>query len=163
MPHKNLEGVFELVGAKHGDRLNWRNSIGLLTTRKVICYANKLPRYEDKGRVIYWIEPTSEELANISAHHGNMIGDGSHAREMSQMSSKKSNDKGLEENALTLVKYVKSKPSKTINNKSLREYAATQWMTQATRNAVKEFENIRNSHGIGKDSGYYTHDAQDNK
>jgi len=163
VPHKNLEGVFELVGAKHGDRLNWRNSTGLLTTRKVICYANKLPRYADKGRVIYWVEPTPEELANISAHQNHMMGDGSPAREVSQMSLKKANDKGLEENALALVKYVKSNPSGTITNKSLREHAATQWMTQAFRSAVKEFENIRSNHGIGKDSGYYTHNATEDK
>lgn len=163
IPHKNLEGVFELVGAKHGDRLNWRNSAGLLTTRKVICYANKLPRYADKGRVIYWVEPTPEELANISAHQNHMMGSSSPAREVSQMSLKKANDKGLEENALTLIKYVKSEPSKSINNKSLREYAAAQWITQAARSAVKEFENIKNNHGIGKDSGYYTHNAKDDK
>ena len=161
IPHKNLEGVFELVGAKHGDRLNWRNSAGLLTTRKVICYANKLPRYADKGRVIYWVEPTPEELADISAHQNHMMGSSSPAREVSQMSLKKANDKGLEENALTLIKYVKSEPSKSINNKSLREHAAAQWITQAARSAVKEFENIKNNHGIGKDSGYYTHNAKD--
>lgn len=163
MPHKNLEGVFELVGAKHGDRLNWQNPIGLHTTHKAICYANKLPRYADKGRVIYWIEPTSEELAYVSAHQKHTMGDGSHAREVSQMSLKKANDKGDAENALALVKYVKSNPSGTITNKSLREHAATKWMTQASRNAVKEFENIKNNHGIGKDSGYYTHNAKDDK
>lgn len=163
MPHKNLEGVFELVGAKHGDRLNWRNPIGLLTTHKIICYANKLPRYADKGRVIYWVEPTSEELACVSTHHNCTIGDSSPAHETSQMSIKKTNDKGLEENTLALVKYVKSKPSKTINNNALREHAANQWVTQVARNAVKEFEKARSHHGIGKESGYYTHNTQYDK
>lgn len=161
IPHKNLKGVFELVGAKHGDRLNWRNSLGHIVTSKVICYANKLPRYADKGNVIYWIEPTSEELAYVSAHQNSTIGDGSPAREVSQVSLKKANDKGLEENALALVKHVKSNTSGTITNKSLREHAATKWMTQAARSAVKVFENIRNNHGIGKDGKYYTHNAQE--
>ena len=161
MPHKNLKGVFELGGAKHGDRLNWRNSLGHIVTSKMICYANKLPRYADKGRVIYWVEPTSEELAYVSAHQKHTVGDGSPAREVSQVSLKKANDKGLEENALALVKHVKSNTSGTITNKSLREHAATKWMTQAARSAVKVFENIRNNHGIGKDGKYYTHNAQE--
>ena len=156
-PHKNFLGVFDLIGAKHGDRLGWRDSFGRLTFTKTICYANRLPRYEDKGQVIYWVEPTQEELSRLSAHQNHTTGDGSPAHETPQTQLKKANDKGAEANALTLVKHVKSNPSKTINNKSLRKYANTQWVTQVARNAVKTFGEISADHGIGKDSGYYTH------
>lgn len=155
-PHKNLTGVFDLVGAKHGDRLGWRDSYGHITFSKTICYANKLPRYEGKDRVIYWVELTQEELATLQHHAPNSA---STSDKTSMPPYKKFNDKGPVENALALVRYVVSNPSKTINNKSLREYAAQQWTTQVTRKAVKEFERIRHNHGIGKDkdSGCYTH------
>ncbi len=152
-PYKNIPGVFELLGAKHGDRLNWRDSSGHLTTRKIICYANKLERYADKGRVIYWVSPTPDELELLAPHKEHLTNDGS----QSQTSHKKDNDKGANENALSLVTYVKSEPSKTITNESLREYAAKQWMTHAARKAVKQFESIRLDHNIGKDGRFYTH------
>lgn len=162
-PHKEQEGFFELVGAKHGDRLGWRDSGGHLTTRKKICYANRLPRYADKCQVIYWVEATPEEMALISTQQNQAVGDGSLASPQSPKLIKKSNDKGQDENALVLVKHVKSNPSSTITNALLRKFATTQWMTPVARNAVKEFEKIRGNHGIGKDSGYYTHSAQDEK
>lgn len=150
----NDSGVYELVGAKHGDRLGWRDSSGRRTTRKLICYANRLSRYKENDDAIYWIEPTTEELLALHRHTTSDTSSGNE-----EVRLKKSNGKSPEENALALVKYVESNPSTTINNKSLREYAATQWMTQVARKAVKEFERIRCDHGIGKDkdSGCYIH------
>lgn len=158
-PHRDQEGFFELVAAKHGDRLGWRDSGGRITTRKKICYANRLPRYADNGQVIYWVEATLEEMASLSTQQNQAVGDDSPASPQSQKLIKKSNDKGQDENALVLVTYVKSNPSSTITNALLRKFAATQWMTPVARNAVKEFESIKGNHGIGKDSGHYTHSA----
>ena len=156
-PHNNIPGVFDLIGAKHGDRLNWEDSRGRHTRSKVICYADKLPRYADKGRVVYWVEPTPAELRSFSSPQNGTSGDTAHACEKTSSKQKKENDKGAEENALLLVRYVETNPSKTITNQSLRAYSAQQWPTQAARKAVKQFEAIRSSHGIGKEGKCYTH------
>ena len=59
-----LPGVFDLIAAKHGDKLAWRDADGKPTTKKVICYANRLPEYADKG-MIFWIEPDEVQLAEL--------------------------------------------------------------------------------------------------
>ena len=156
-PHNNIPGVFDLIGAKHGDRLNWKDSRGRHTRTKVICYADKLSRYADKGRVVYWVEPTPAELHSVSSLKNGVIGDTANVCEKTTSQQKKENDKGAEENALLLVRYVESNPSKTITNQSLRAYSAQQWPTQAARKAVKQFEAIRSNHGIDKDGKCYTH------
>lgn len=63
-----IHGVFELIGAKHGDKLGWRDMEGRPTQKKVVCYANKLPEIreaEENRGVLYWIEPDVVQLANI--------------------------------------------------------------------------------------------------
>ena len=59
-----LPGVFDLIAAKHGDKLGWRDADGKPTTKKVVCYANRLPEYADKG-MIFWIEPDEVQLAEL--------------------------------------------------------------------------------------------------
>lgn len=63
-----LPGVFDLIAAKHGDKLAWRNIDGKPTTKKTVCYANRLPEYADdetKRGMIYWIEPDEAQLAAL--------------------------------------------------------------------------------------------------
>jgi hypothetical protein len=63
-----LHGVFDLIAAKHGDKLAWRDADGKPTTKKVVCYANRLPEYADdetKRGMIYWLEPDEVQLANL--------------------------------------------------------------------------------------------------
>jgi hypothetical protein len=59
-----LPGVFELIGAKHGDKLGWRDDDGKPTNKKTICYANRLPEYANKG-MIFWVEPDETQLAEM--------------------------------------------------------------------------------------------------
>ena len=63
-----LPGVFDLIAAKHGDKLAWRDPDGKPTTKKTVCYANRLPEYADdetKRGMIYWIEPDEAQLAEL--------------------------------------------------------------------------------------------------
>lgn len=60
----NIPGVFEMIAAKHGDKLAWRDGEGMPTIKKVVCYANRLPEYADKG-MIFWIEPDEVQFAEI--------------------------------------------------------------------------------------------------
>ncbi|MBR4353786.1 MAG: AAA family ATPase [Kiritimatiellae bacterium] len=63
-----LSGVFDLIAAKHGDKLGWRDADGKPTTKKVVCYANRLPEYADdetKRGMIYWIEPDEAQFAEL--------------------------------------------------------------------------------------------------
>lgn len=63
-----LPGVFDLIAAKHGDKLAWRDIDGKPTTKKTVCYANRLPEYADdetKRGMIYWIEPDEAQLAAL--------------------------------------------------------------------------------------------------
>ena len=59
-----VRGVFELVGAKHGDRLAWRDGDGNTTINKIICYANVLPEHKTDG-ALFWIEPDAAQLEEI--------------------------------------------------------------------------------------------------
>lgn len=59
-----LPGVFDLIAAKHGDKLGWRDADGKPTTKKTVCYANRLPEYADKG-MIFWVEPDAAQLAEL--------------------------------------------------------------------------------------------------
>lgn len=59
-----VPGVFDLIAAKHGDKLGWRDSDGKLTNKKTICYANKLAEYADSG-AIYWVEPDAAQFDAI--------------------------------------------------------------------------------------------------
>ena len=59
-----LPGVFDLIAAKHGDKLAWKDADGKPTNKKIVCYANRLPEYADKG-MIYWIEPDEAQLATL--------------------------------------------------------------------------------------------------
>lgn len=59
-----VRGVFELVGAKHGDRLNWRDADGNQTISKIICYANVLPEHKSDG-AIFWAEPDAAQIEEI--------------------------------------------------------------------------------------------------
>jgi hypothetical protein len=51
-------GVFDLIAAKHGDKLAWKDAGGKPTMRKTICYANRLPEYQDGADrgMIFWVE-----------------------------------------------------------------------------------------------------------
>lgn len=63
-----LPGVFDLIAAKHGDKLAWRDDDGKPTTKKTVCYANRLPEYADdetKRGMIYWVEPDAAQLAEL--------------------------------------------------------------------------------------------------
>lgn len=63
-----LPGVFDLIAAKHGDKLAWRDDDGKPTTKKTVCYANRLPEYADdetKRGMIYWVEPDAVQLAEL--------------------------------------------------------------------------------------------------
>ena len=68
-PHKGAGyGVFDLIAAKHGDKLAWRDTEGKPTTKKTICYANRLPEYaddEEKRGMIFWVEPDSFQIAEM--------------------------------------------------------------------------------------------------
>ena len=140
-------GVFIVEATKHGDRLGWRDSNDQLTIQKIICYANRLPKYADVDQLVYWVEPTREDLNYLKGTGDNCV-----CKNNSISSMKKSNDKGLQGNVLTLVKFIKSKPSGTINNASLRGHATKLWNTTVNRNAVKQFEKDRKHHNIEKDS-----------
>lgn len=59
-----LPGVFDLIAAKHGDKLAWRDIDGKPTTKKTVCYANRLPEYADKG-MIFWVEPDEVQFAEL--------------------------------------------------------------------------------------------------
>ena len=59
-----LPGVFDLIAAKHGDKLAWRDENGRLTNKKTVCYANRLPEYQDRG-MIFWVEPDAAQLAEM--------------------------------------------------------------------------------------------------
>ena len=59
-----LPGVFDLIATKHGDKLGWRDIDGKPTTKKTVCYANRLPEYRDKG-MIFWVEPDEAQLADM--------------------------------------------------------------------------------------------------
>lgn len=62
-----LPGVFDLIAAKHGDKLAWKDGDGKPTIKKVVCYANRLPEYQEdatKG-MIFWIEPDELQFAEI--------------------------------------------------------------------------------------------------
>ena len=63
-----LPGVFDLIAAKHGDKLGWRDAGGKPTTKKTVCYANRLPEYADdetKRGMIYWVEPDAAQFAEL--------------------------------------------------------------------------------------------------
>lgn len=63
-----LPGVFDLIAAKHGDKLAWRDEDGKPTTKKTVCYANRLPEYADdetKRGMIYWVEPDAAQFAEL--------------------------------------------------------------------------------------------------
>lgn len=63
-----LPGVFDLIAAKHGDKLAWRNDDGKPTNKKTVCYANRLPEYADdetKRGMIYWVEPDAAQFAEL--------------------------------------------------------------------------------------------------
>lgn len=63
-----LPGVFDLIAAKHGDKLAWRDDDGKPTTKKTVCYANRLPEYADdetKRGMIYWVEPDAAQFAEL--------------------------------------------------------------------------------------------------
>lgn len=59
-----LAGVFDLIAAKHGDKLGWRDADGKPTTKKTVCYANRLPEYADTG-LIFWVEPDEAQFAEL--------------------------------------------------------------------------------------------------
>lgn len=59
-----LPGVFDLIAAKHGDKLGWRDPNGKPTTKKAVCYANRLPEYADRG-MIFWVEPDEAQFAEL--------------------------------------------------------------------------------------------------
>jgi len=65
-PYKDgkTPGVFNLIAAKHGDKLGWKDAEGKTTTQKVICHANRLPEYSEgvNGGMIFWVEPDEVQL-----------------------------------------------------------------------------------------------------
>lgn len=66
---KNGDGIFELIGAKHGDKLGWRTEDGKPTKKKVVCYANRLPEYQGTG-IIFWTEPDPFQLSELKRPGG---------------------------------------------------------------------------------------------
>ena len=59
-----IPGVFDLIAAKHGDKLAWKGPDGKPTTKKTVCYANRLDEYA-QGGMIYWVEPDEVQFAAI--------------------------------------------------------------------------------------------------
>ncbi len=68
-------GVFDLIAAKHGDKLGWTDENGTPTTKKVACYANRIPELKQSG-MIFWLEPTKDEIAAMKAQTGGGAGAG---------------------------------------------------------------------------------------
>ena len=65
-PYKDgrVQGVYNLIAAKHGDKLNWRDFDGKPVTQKIVCHANRLPEYADGPNhgMIFWVEPDEVQL-----------------------------------------------------------------------------------------------------
>ena len=65
-PYKDgkTPGVFNLIAAKHGDKLGWEDADGKTTTQKIICHANRLPEYSEgvNRGMIFWVEPDEVQL-----------------------------------------------------------------------------------------------------
>ena len=59
-----ISGVFDLIGAKHGDKLGWKDADGKPTTKKTVCYANRIAEYADTG-MIFWVEPDEAQFAEL--------------------------------------------------------------------------------------------------
>ena len=59
-----VPGVYNLIAAKHGDKLGWRDADGKPTTVKTICYANRLPEYAEGvvHGMVFWVEPDEVQL-----------------------------------------------------------------------------------------------------
>lgn len=57
-------GIFDMIAAKHGDKLGWRDADGKPTTTKTVCYANILPEYAEgvNNGMIFWVEPDEVQL-----------------------------------------------------------------------------------------------------
>jgi len=51
-------GMFELVAAKRGERLGWKDKDGKPTKSKMICHSDG---------IIYWREPTQEEIEDAES------------------------------------------------------------------------------------------------
>lgn len=65
MPKARMpSGVYNLIAAKHGDKLEWKNADGTPTKIKTICHANMLPEYAEgvNHGMIYWVEPDEVQL-----------------------------------------------------------------------------------------------------
>lgn len=64
-----ISGVFNLIAAKHGDKLGWRDADGKPTTVKTVCHANRLPEYAEgvKHGMIFWVEPDEAQLAELKS------------------------------------------------------------------------------------------------
>lgn len=65
MPKARMpSGVYNLIAAKHGDKLEWKNADGTPTKIKTICHANILPEYAEgvNHGMIYWVEPDEVQL-----------------------------------------------------------------------------------------------------
>ena len=63
-------GVFNLIAAKHGDKLGWvDDQTKAPTNKKTVCYANRIPELTQSG-MIFWLEPTRDELAEMKANGG---------------------------------------------------------------------------------------------
>jgi len=97
-------GFFELIGSKHGDKLGWKTPDNRFTTKKVVCYANRLERHNGDG-AIFWCEPTADEVMELCPDPKAMKGQKSHS--VPQMS--------IEERcAKVLVNYIKEKWTPTL-------------------------------------------------
>lgn len=67
-PKKDAKyGIFDMIAAKHGDKLGWRTADGRPTTTKTVCYANILPEYADgvERGMVFWVEPDEAQLAAL--------------------------------------------------------------------------------------------------
>lgn len=67
VPYKDgkIPGVFNLIGSKHGDKLDWKTADGKRTQSKVVCYANRLERHRTDG-AIFWVEPDADDLEALT-------------------------------------------------------------------------------------------------
>ncbi len=59
-----VPGAYNLIAAKHGDKLGWRGADGKPTTTKTVCHANRLPEYAEGvvHGMVFWVEPDEVQL-----------------------------------------------------------------------------------------------------
>lgn len=65
-PVENVDGFFDLIAAKRGGRLGWKDAQGNSTKVKTIAYSTGY---------IFWREPSSQEIEDAKVRHGSKLTD----------------------------------------------------------------------------------------